>query len=185
LFLCFFALALSLSQKSEELKQHAKNNLNENLKNELLQKDEQIRSIEMQVKDMSKDYELRNKQIKESEEKYNALNNEFDQLKIKLMNEQKIIVEKDNQIEEIENRHNAATSLVRSLKSELVRMERRVKDMDEESSTNLLLSKRQTIRLNELELKLSKTNQENESFKKKALQATTILQQLGSLTSSP
>ena len=87
--------------------------------------------------------------------------------------------------EEIENRYTTATSLVRSLKAELVRMERRVKDLEEEASKSVLWSKRQTQRYEELEMRLVQKDKESTSLRKKAKQATSILQQLGNLTSSP
>ena len=160
------------------MRQHAKNNASESLRRELLQKNEMIRAIELQVKELSTHSETRDAQVKESK-------NKNQQLLVALRTEQEQLHAARLQVKEAEERHTVATGLVRSLKAELVRMERRGKDLEEEASANLILSKRLNARHQELEIKLSKKEKESQSFRKKAKQATTILQQLGNLTNSP
>jgi hypothetical protein len=57
--------------------------------------------------------------------------------------------------------------------------------LEEEASKSVLWSKRQTQRYEELEMRLVQKDKESTSLRKKAKQATSILQQLGNLTSSP
>ena len=171
--------------QSEELKQHAQNNAGDSLRRELLNKDNTIRSIEQQVKELSEHYQKKDLQVKASDEKYQALVLQHQHVLHTIEQNKEAMKTNALKSEEIENRYTTATSLVRSLKAELVRMERRVKDLEEEANKSVLWSKRQTQRYEELEMRLVQKDKESTSLRKKAKQATSILQQLGNLTSSP
>ena len=185
---CFSFVSFSLFVfhfQSEELKQHAENNAGDSLRRELLNKDNTIRSIEQQVKELSEHYQKKDLQVKASDEKYQALVLQHQHVSNTIEQNKEAMKTNAIKCEEIENRYTTATSLVRSLKAELVRMERRVKDLEEEASKSVLWSKRQTQRYEELEMRLVQKDKESTSLRKKAKQATSILQQLGNLTSSP
>ena len=134
---------------------------------------------------MSAMYGKREEQMRDTAEKYRELVVEVEKERERSANDREKHENSLRSVEETKRKEEAATTMVRSMKAELVRAERRAKDTEEEIRQGTSARRRQQARLEEVESLLDDRNRESASLRKKAKQAQTILQQLGSFTNSP